>query len=322
MAFSDYKREFAGRPVRGYRPDRPWNPGRVAYRISAHTEGVGERSLADWLDALSGLGGSGPHALVVGKFENLQYPEWRRDGAPDAADVFIAARERLPELRALFLGDIIHYESEASWIQQSDLGPLLSAYPYLEHLGARGSINLRLRDVDHESLRTLILEGGGLPRQVIADIAEARLPRLRHLELWLGTEDYRGDSTIEDLAPLLCGGLFPRLRYLGLRNSTHTDEIARALLDAPVLDDLEELDLSLGSLSDEGAELLLQNPRLAKLARLTLYHHYLSPRAERRLHEEISGPVVLTQHGEYQYDEREQELRALEPEERYCAVTE
>ena len=45
---------------------------------------------------------------------------------------------------------------------------------------------------------------------------------------------------------------------------------------APVVRSVEELDLSLGNLSDEGGKALLKLPTDAKLKRLDLHHHYLS----------------------------------------------
>ncbi len=40
----------------------------------------------------------------------------------------------------------------------------------------------------------LILESGGLPRRAVRDALAAGAPELRHLELWLGTEEYGGDN--------------------------------------------------------------------------------------------------------------------------------
>ena len=52
----------------------------------------------------------------------------------DAAEVFeplIAAADRFPNLRHLFVGDIEAQQFEISWIHQSDLTPLLRAFPNL-----------------------------------------------------------------------------------------------------------------------------------------------------------------------------------------------
>jgi hypothetical protein len=310
VTISTHLREFAGRPVRRYRPGLPWNPRRVAYRL-VQEEGAPETQLRLQLEALARRG-KDLRALVIGGCDELT--NQRDESAPTPSTFLIDMREHFPALRALFIGDLVAEEYEISWIPQSDLGPLFEAYPDLEHLGARGGEGLRFQGVRAERLKTLIFETGGLPPWAISDVCQAHLPRLTHLELWLGTESYGGYSGVGDLAPILSGERFPALRYLGLRNSEYADDIARALLDAPIVDRLQVLDLSLGNLTDEGGELLLKNPRLAGLERLALYHHYLSPQLASRL-KAMAGVAVVTEH------ELDRRIRYNEGA-RYCAVTE
>ncbi|HNC46778.1 MAG TPA: hypothetical protein PLU80_21590, partial [Acidobacteriota bacterium] len=111
---------------------------------------------------------------------------------------------------------------------------------------------------------------------VVRAVTAADFPELEHLELWLGTENYGATTEPVDLAPLFSGRLFPKLKYLGLRNSDFSDLIATAMADSPLLERLETLDLSLGTLGDEGAEALLKSPATAKLRFLDLHHHYCS----------------------------------------------
>jgi len=108
-------------------------------------------------------------------------------------------------------------------------------------------------------------------------------PALEHLELWLGDSGYGWDGTVELLDPLLQGKLFPNLKYLGLRNSEISDEIAEAISTAPILERLEVLDLSMGTLGDRGADALLKAPALAKLKKLDVHHHYISDDRVRQL---------------------------------------
>ncbi|NKB18732.1 MAG: hypothetical protein HC770_13150 [Pseudanabaena sp. CRU_2_10] len=118
-----------------------------------------------------------------------------------------------------------------------------------------------------------------------AKFCNAQLPELEHLELWLGIEDYGSDTTVDDLQPILTDRLFPKLRYLGLRDSEIADRIAIALADAPVLEQIKVLDLSLGTLRDVGAEALLNNPAIAQLEKLDIHHHYVSDELVTRLEE-------------------------------------
>ena len=115
------------------------------------------------------------------------------------------------------------------------------------------------------------------------EIASANLPSLEHLELWLGTPEYEGDATVEDLAPLFGGEKFPKLRYLGLKNSEIQDDIAAVIALAPVTSRIEVLDLSMGTLGDEGAKALLGSPAVKRLKKLDIHHHYCSPETVKAL---------------------------------------
>jgi hypothetical protein len=179
-------------------------------------------------------------------------------------------------VKAIFLGDIIADECEISWIQQSDVAPLLHAYPQLEQFYVRGGDGLRFRKLNHYALETLVVQTGGLGKKTLRDILTAWLPSLKHLELWLGDEDYGGDAEMVDLLPLLEGTRWPNLRYLGLCNTELSDEIAVALKTAPIMPQLRVLDLSRGTLGDAGAAALLANPAIKRLKKLDIHHHYCS----------------------------------------------
>ncbi len=267
--------EFAGLPVVDFDPSEGVkDPGRVAYRLridwDEQEDGV---RVADKLSAfLADPGAVATTALVIGNWGEVHAGE----EASPIVEALAAAAGKLPNLTALFIGDIVMEESEISWIQQSDLSPLVQAYPNLERLRVRGGNNLSLGRMRLGRLRSLIIETGGLPASVVHEVAEAELPELEHLELWLGTEDYGWDGSIDDVLPLLAAGRFPKLRYLGLRDSEISDEIAMALASSSILEQLEVLDLSLGTLSDEGAAALAASPGVAKLKRLDIHHNYVS----------------------------------------------
>jgi hypothetical protein len=107
-------------------------------------------------------------------------------------------------------------------------------------------------------------------------VSAAILPALEHLELWLGTDGYGGTVTVPDLEKILSGSLFPRLTYLGLRDSDIADAVAAAVAQSPLLERIEVLDLSMGTLGDEGVEALLASPALTRLKKLDIHHHYCS----------------------------------------------
>ena len=212
-------------------------------------------------------------AIIIGQFHGDD-PDQTSD---EAVQLLVSARDRLPNLRGIFLGDMISEENEISWIHQSDISPLLSTFRSLEHLRVRGADGLSLGGrLSHENLKSLVIESGGLPARIVQEVAASHLPVLEKLELWLGTENYGGDARVEDVAPILSGNLFPKLKYLGLRDSEIVDRIAATLKNAPIISRLETLDLSLGTLSDDGGKALLDIPQLKQLKKLDLQHHYLS----------------------------------------------
>jgi hypothetical protein len=197
--------------------------------------------------------------------------------------MLVDAAPQLPSLKAIFFGDIVSEEDEISWITQCDVTPLLHAYPNLERLDVRGGNELELSAVSSTALKVLRLEAGGLPAAVVRAVGASDLPNLVTLELWLGVQDYGGDATVADLAAILGGQRLPSLRRLGLMDSEIQDEICAAVATAPVVARLSELALSMGVLTDDGAEVLLSGQPLTHLQELDLRHHYLTAPMAARL---------------------------------------
>lgn len=280
MGFWENLSEFMGKPVQDWptSPPKPEEFERVAFRLRVDYDD--EDPITSKLEELLEADGSD-------RLESLVIGAWHGDDtdADPAALVesLVAARGRLKSLRHIFFGDIIAEENEISWIHLTDLAPLLNAYPLLEHLTVRGSTDLTFGILSHSKLRQLILQSGGLPVSTIHEVSAAKLPALEHLELWLGDPGYGGDATVEDLSPFLSGELFPKLRYLGLKNSMIQDEIAGVVAVAPVIAHLETLDLSTGTLGDEGARSLLNAPAIRKLKHLDLKHHFISTELQAKL---------------------------------------
>jgi hypothetical protein len=278
---------FAGLPVVAFDPheDPPVDPSKVALRIDTDDDGAEDlfelrlNALvdADWAGQVS--------ALVIGM--------WGEESdAPPPIPQLVAAASKLSGLRALFLGEMTSEENEISWINQSDVAPLLTAYPALEVLRIRGSQGLAVTPTRHEALRELAFESGGLPAEVIRSVGECELPALTHLELWLGTGWYGGDATAADLTVILAGARFPNLRHLGLRDAEIADEVAAAVAGSAVVAQLETLDLSLGVLSDVGAAALLAGQPLTHLRKLDLHHHFIGDELARRLEAELGAAGV------------------------------
>ena len=300
----------AGRPVKDWDAKaKPADLAKYTFRLRLDYDEAGDGvTFGDKLAELLETDSSAQiAALVVGSWT----PDDTETGSADMVERLVSARDRLPNLRHLFLGDITGEECEISWIRQSDMSPLLAAYEQLETFVVRGGEGLSFGTLRHDKLRELTVQTGGLPPAVIHEIAAAELPSLEKLELWLGEPNYGGDATVDDLAPILRGDRFPKLKYLGLKDSVIQDEIAAAVSLAPVAAKLQTLDLSMGNLGDAGATALLASPAVRKLKRLDLHHHYMSDDVMAK----VKGlPIDV--------DVSDQEDANAEPDDRYIAVSE
>jgi hypothetical protein len=309
MTIGDHITAFAGRPVMAFPVEGspPDDPAQVAWRVEDPDDEGGEE-FERRLDELAGQEWAGQiTALVIGDWGSAY-----ESGPP--IDKIVAIAPRLSSLEALFLGEMTFEQCEISWINQGDVTPLLEAFPRLQALTIRGTEGLFFKPVAHESLRSLTFESGGLPAEIVRSVNDCDFPQLRHLELWMGTDNYGGDVTVENLAPILAGGRFPALTSLGLRNAEIADMIAAALASAPVVARLEVLDLSMGMLSDTGASALLAGQPLTHLRKLDLHHHFISEPVQARLIAELGEAGVeldLSEAGDPE-----------QADERYIAVSE
>ena len=176
----------------------------------------------------------------------------------------------------LFVGDFEYpTECEMSWAELGDLSTLWRAVPKLKRLKLRGLV----RDfgvIELPALTHFTWETSGHARQNLASLLDARLPKLEHLELWFGDPNYGAECSVDDVRPLLHRDL-PLVTSLGLKNFEFTDGLVEPLLGSPLLPRLRRLDLSLGCLTDEGAdELLRGRARLSHLEVLDLSRNVLS----------------------------------------------
>jgi hypothetical protein len=310
VSFEEYLSEFAGLPVLDFpsAPGRPVpeaEPDAVAWRVRIEPgswEGPDDasREFAERFRAfLAEVDSARVVALVIG---NTAFED-QFDGAT-AIELLTANAAAFPALRALFLADVLREESDVAYVEHADLMPIFAAFQALEEFRVRGNLGYpggnepaRFGPLVHPALRTLVFESGGLSVEVIRAVGESELPALEHLEFYFGDPEYGGGAGPEDIAWLLSGEKFPRLRRLGLRDAPNQGEIAGALAHAPVVARLEELDLSLGTLGDEGAAALLAGQPLTHLKRLDLHHHFMSAAMTERLATALPG-VELDVSGE------------------------
>lgn len=277
---SKYITSFHGKPVVNYAPGKATEPAKdVSYRLALeYDSGVAFAELFEQFLT----------EVPVGEVESLVIGPWGDEMFDDSVqmvlDLIVANAGKLTGLRALFVGEMTYEDCEMSWIKQGSYKGLLEAFPALEVLRIRGMQDLVIAPFEHAKLRELVIETGGLPLQIVQNLAQSKMPALEHLELWLGDDGYGFDGEASDyqqaLTQIVAGC---SLRYLGLRNSEIADELAKMLATQDWVGKLETLDLSLGTMGDEGARELLKSAAIKSLKALNLAHHYISAQMQAQL---------------------------------------
>lgn len=268
---SSHLESFAGYAVKSWGiGDKLENLEKTIYRIAVDYDDD-----ITWADKFNAYLAQ-PHAeqtrgIVLGMYSDEMFEE----SSASILELLINAKDKLPLLDTIFVNDVISEENEISWIINADNAPLIHAFPKLKHFGTRGGNELSFNNLNAPLLETLIVQSGGLDSSTIIDITNANLPNLKHLEIYLGTDDYGFSGSVNDLAPIL-QDRFNQLTYLGLKNCEIQDDIAIAVANAPVTAHLKTLDLSLGVLTDKGGQALLESTKLNNLMFLDLNYNYFS----------------------------------------------
>lgn len=176
------------------------------------------------------------------------------------------------------------------WARLGDLSKLWRNHRRLRVLELNGSL-FTLGKPDLPDLLALTIRSRDLSSPDVRAIAEAAWPSMERLELWFGDMDAT-DAGPEDLAPLLQARDAPALRHLALRATAFTDGLVDAMLETPLLSQLQTLDLSQGLMTDDGAAVMLSNSHaFAHLETIDVGLNYLSRDATARLGERF-GPAV------------------------------
>lgn len=205
-------------------------------------------------------------------------------------NALVQGKDRLTNLKALYIGDTYNSEYKTSNVLLSNMTPVLEAYPHLEVLQVRGlgagKDGLKFDPIRHESLKTLIIETSYLLcTEIIQQICTLELPSLEYLELWLGDDIYDAidqkeepdnvnESYIKYVATIISGEIFPHLKYLGLRISGFSNVMAKSIVISPLMSSLRILNLSMGTLTSKGANLLLNCPAINNLHTLDVSKIY------------------------------------------------
>ncbi|PHM10137.1 hypothetical protein [Nostoc sp. 'Peltigera malacea cyanobiont' DB3992] len=223
---------------------------------------------------------------LANQIEALVFGLWYTGSLEDytfrpVMDALLNAHEQLSNIKALFIGDVNNYELGSLPLVYSDFSYILLAYPQLEVLKIRCNSSskyykyltgMQFSPVRHETLKAIIIESE-IPYGVIDEICKLELPALEYLELWFGADE-RYSYVLESIRNF--SHIFPNLKYLGIRNCVFLDDMAFAIVDYPIIENLLELDLSVGNLGYKGAEYLLNCPSIRQLDTLDITDNYLT----------------------------------------------
>jgi uncharacterized protein (TIGR02996 family) len=193
------------------------------------------------------------------------------DDLQDLLDIL--ARTAPRTLRKIVIGDNV---DQISWYNVGNLGELWKAVPDLTTLTIEAG-SFTLGRIEAPNLRHAVFKTGGLSKASGTSIATASWPKIEFLDVYYGDDNYGGDCTMAEVQPLLDRTDLCSLAHLGLRNAAFADELCQALGGAPIVKQLKELDLSLGTMSDAGAAALAAcGDAFRHLEVLDLSDNYLS----------------------------------------------
>lgn len=239
--------------------------------------------------------GKGPGTMIEEIMESKQFPKitelvignwgnpWE-ESCQDIIDGIVEHADQFSHIQKLFIGNMGFEDCEVSWIMQGDYSKLWAAMPQLKELTIKGSMDLELGEICHEELEELTIICGGLSKDVIESIQRAKLPKLKKLLLYIGIEDYGFDGNEDTIRELLEQADFPSLTYLGITNSEIQDELTEVVLGSKYMSQIDTLDLSNGTLTDKGGELLLEKiSAWPNIKKLDLHYNYLSDELVKKL---------------------------------------
>ena len=196
-------------------------------------------------------------------------------------------------LRRLFIGDFEMEESELNWVATDDLSPIWPMCQALREVTLRAG-TIDCGPISLPSCVSFSTITGGLDATSLGHIVRADWPELVELSLQIGTE---GDADLNNramLAPLLGAVRVPKLKKLALKNTRQGEAVLAVLAESKLLAQLEELDVSMSTVEDEGFEILEEHRDRFKHLKITLGGEDTDPREIPDLNitwEERYGPV-------------------------------
>jgi hypothetical protein len=155
------------------------------------------------------------------------------------------------------------------------LDPLLETTPRLRSLHLRGQCP-NLHRFASESLEHLEITTHHISLNLLTALLEPDLPNLHTLILHLNPGEGHSSQYQESVVRLIAGMSASNLKHLAIQQTPFSNLICQQLQHSDLLEQLEVLDLSGGSLTDDGASTILsQRQRYHHLERLDLSENWL-----------------------------------------------
>lgn len=185
-----------------------------------------------------------------------------------------------PELRSLShfqLNDQRHSQHR----QAERLEPLIERGTGLRTLQLRGHCPA-LTELASETIEYLEITTNTITLELLTALRISKLPNLKTLIVHLTPPRTASTEYREAVSQLIAELQAPQLRHLGFHQTPYSNMICQQIHQVELLQQLSVLDLSAGSLTDEGAQTILSEPeRFRHLKRLNLSENWLNQSAPR-----------------------------------------
>jgi predicted DNA-binding WGR domain protein len=214
--------------------------------------------------------------IEIGCWWNFDAEE-SNDSIDEITGIIADNPDRFGHIESLAVGIMDSDISELSWIYQGDYGKALDALPNLRKLKIQGSDPTFGEGKSLPKLEEIELISTQLSEETFASLLSLQLPNLRRLSVYHGSDMQGTPVEPERLAEILTKQHLPSVKILELLDSEKADELAEIVVNSDIAPQLEVLDFSSGTLSDEGARVLLDNiSKLGSLRKLAARYHFIS----------------------------------------------
>ncbi len=183
------------------------------------------------------------------------------DDTPEALiNLIIANKDKFQNIEEISFGNCSFEVNELSWTNHSDYTNLIKALPKLKTILLAGNTpDMFKGKLESPTLEDITIKTGGLDNSIIKTLCEAELPNLKSLTLYEGVDNYGLNCSFQDYKGLITSEVFKGVTKFGIVNSERQDDIVKFILDNNIHKQLTEWNISMGTLTDKGGQMLLDN---------------------------------------------------------------